>query len=75
MGYKVTTANNGSAGLDRLVEGYAKGDFDIVLMDLQMPVMVCLIYTCVYIYVYTCISVRVLRRTYIYINIYVYSYV
>lgn len=38
-GYQVTTANNGSAGLDRLIEGYEKNEFHFVLMDLQMPVM------------------------------------
>jgi CheY-like chemotaxis protein len=38
-GYHVTTANNGSAGLDRLIEGYEKDEFHFVLMDLQMPVM------------------------------------
>ena len=35
----VETENNGSAGLDRLIEGYATNDFDAVLMDLQMPIM------------------------------------
>ena len=35
----VETADNGSAGLDRLLEGYDSNDFDVVLMDLQMPVM------------------------------------
>jgi CheY-like chemotaxis protein len=39
-GYQVTTAQNGSAGLDRLIKGYATQEFDFVLMDLQMPVMV-----------------------------------
>lgn len=39
-GFKVTTANNGSAGLDCLIQGYASKEFDFVLMDLQMPVMV-----------------------------------
>mmetsp|Transcript_35721 Transcript_35721/g.33855 ORF Transcript_35721/g.33855 Transcript_35721/m.33855 type:complete len:838 (+) Transcript_35721:304-2817(+) len=38
-GYLVTTAHNGSAGLDRLIEGYEMFEFDFVLMDLQMPVM------------------------------------
>jgi len=38
-GYHVTTANNGSAGLDRLIEGYDSDEFHFVLMDLQMPVM------------------------------------
>ena len=33
------TADNGSAGLDRLLKGYDSNDFDVVLMDLQMPVM------------------------------------
>lgn len=37
--YPVDTAENGSAGLDRLIEGYETNDFDVVLMDLQMPVM------------------------------------
>ena len=35
----VETADNGSAGLDRLLKGYDSDDFDVVLMDLQMPVM------------------------------------
>ena len=35
----VETADNGSAGLDRLLKGYDNDDFDVVLMDLQMPVM------------------------------------
>jgi CheY-like chemotaxis protein len=39
-GYEVATANNGSAGLDRLMQGHATQDFDFVLMDLQIPVMV-----------------------------------
>jgi CheY-like chemotaxis protein len=39
-GYQVTAAQNGSAGLDRLIQGYASQEFDFVLMDLQMPVMV-----------------------------------
>lgn len=39
MGCHVTTASNGSLGLDRLIQGYANNDFDVVLMDLQMPVM------------------------------------
>jgi CheY-like chemotaxis protein len=37
--YEVVTADNGSAGLDLLISGYAKRDFDVVLMDLQMPIM------------------------------------
>ena len=37
--YDVKTADNGSAGLDRLIKGYKACDFDFVLMDLQMPVM------------------------------------
>ena len=37
--YDVETADNGSAGLDRLIKGYKTRDFDFVLMDLQMPVM------------------------------------
>jgi hypothetical protein len=41
-GHTVTSASNGSQGLDRLIEGYATKDFDVVLMDLQMPVMVSL---------------------------------
>jgi signal transduction histidine kinase len=39
-GHSVTSASNGSSGLDRLIEGYATKDFHVVLMDLQMPVMV-----------------------------------
>ena len=37
--YVVETADNGSVALDRLMSGYATIDFDVVLMDLQMPVM------------------------------------
>lgn len=37
--YDVETADNGSAGLDRLIRGHETRDFDFVLMDLQMPVM------------------------------------
>ena len=37
--YSVETADNGSAGLDRMIKGYDTQDFDFVLMDLQMPVM------------------------------------
>lgn len=37
--YDVVTANNGSVGLDRLMKGHDQQDFDVVLMDLQMPVM------------------------------------
>lgn len=38
-GYKVTTACNGSAGLDLLVKHFENKAYDLVLMDLQMPVM------------------------------------
>jgi CheY-like chemotaxis protein len=38
-GYLVTTASNGSVGLDLLIKGYDMNEFDFVLMDLQMPVM------------------------------------
>ena len=37
--YIVETADNGSAAVDRLIKGYNTQDFDVVLMDLQMPVM------------------------------------
>ena len=37
--YEVETADNGSVGLDRLINGFPTHDFDVVLMDLQMPVM------------------------------------
>lgn len=35
-GFRITTANNGSAGLDLLTKGYAMKEFDLVLMDLQV---------------------------------------
>jgi CheY-like chemotaxis protein len=35
----VETAEDGSQALDRLIKGYSTNDFDVVLMDLQMPVM------------------------------------
>ena len=35
MGHKVTTVSNGIAAVDTL----QKGDYDVVLMDVQMPVM------------------------------------
>ena len=38
-GHTVETASNGSIGLKRLKEAYENGDFDMVLTDLQMPVM------------------------------------
>jgi CheY-like chemotaxis protein len=37
--YLVETAEDGSQALDRLIKGYSTSDFDVVLMDLQMPVM------------------------------------
>jgi CheY-like chemotaxis protein len=37
--YLVETADNGSAGLDLLIDQYESKHFDVVLMDLQMPVM------------------------------------
>jgi CheY-like chemotaxis protein len=37
--YDVVTAENGSAGLDLLINEYAIRKFDVVLMDLQMPIM------------------------------------
>jgi signal transduction histidine kinase len=42
VGIKVTTAQNGQEALDRLAEAaatYGSPPFDLVLMDLQMPVM------------------------------------
>ena len=38
-GHSVETASNGSIGLKRLKEVYDNGDIDMVLTDLQMPVM------------------------------------
>ena len=38
-GHTVETASNGSIGLKRLKEAYDLGSFDMVLTDLQMPVM------------------------------------
>lgn len=40
-GFEVTTANNGSAGLDTLIEGYKTMEFDFVLIDLQVKVFYC----------------------------------
>jgi CheY-like chemotaxis protein len=37
--YLVETADNGSAGLDLLIDQFESRHFDVVLMDLQMPVM------------------------------------
>lgn len=37
--FEVETAANGMIGLNRLIAGYATHDFDVVLMDLQMPMM------------------------------------
>ena len=37
--YLVETADNGSIGLNLLIEGYDGNRYDVVLMDLQMPVM------------------------------------
>ena len=37
--YLVETADNGSIGLNLLIEGYDDNRYDVVLMDLQMPVM------------------------------------
>ena len=37
--YLVETADNGSIGLNLLTEGYDSNRYDVVLMDLQMPVM------------------------------------
>ena len=37
--YLVETADNGSIGLNFLREGYDSDRYDVVLMDLQMPVM------------------------------------
>ena len=38
-GHSVETASNGHNGLERLKKGYDTNDFDLVLTDLQMPVM------------------------------------
>ena len=38
-GHSVETASNGHVGLERLKKGYDTKDFDMVLTDLQMPVM------------------------------------
>ena len=37
--YLVETADNGSIGLNLLIKGYDDNRYDVVLMDLQMPVM------------------------------------
>ena len=37
--HSVETAEDGRQALDRLIKGHPSNDFDVVLMDLQMPVM------------------------------------
>ena len=37
--YIVETAENGFIALNMLIDGYAEGHYDVVLMDFQMPVM------------------------------------
>ena len=37
--FEVETANNGIEGLDRMIKGYDTNYYDVVLMDLQMPMM------------------------------------
>ena len=37
--FLVDTADNGSIGLNKMIKGYYDKDYDVVLMDLQMPVM------------------------------------
>ena len=37
--YVVETAQNGFIALNMLIDGYAEGHYDVVLMDFQMPVM------------------------------------
>jgi CheY-like chemotaxis protein len=83
-GYHVTTANNGSAGLDRLIEGYDSDEFHFVLMDLQMPVMdgieavrryVTYVYIYLYVYMYICIYIYIYTHVNIYIYIYTYIYI
>ena len=38
-GHSTSTAANGSIGLKMLIEAYQCGDYDVVLTDLQMPIM------------------------------------
>ena len=38
MGFAVETAENGKLALEK-IEGSSTGDYDLILMDLQMPVM------------------------------------
>ena len=38
-GHTTSTATNGSIGLRMLIEAYQCGDYDVVLTDLQMPIM------------------------------------
>jgi two-component system capsular synthesis sensor histidine kinase RcsC len=66
-GYLVTSAKNGSVALDLMRQ---ENEFDFVLMDLQMPVMVG--YVCIYVYMYMYIWIHIF--TYICICIYGYIY-
>ncbi len=39
LGYQITVADNGAVALDLLTQAASKQPFDVVLMDVQMPVM------------------------------------
>jgi DNA-binding NtrC family response regulator len=65
-------------GLDRLIEVYGTiDDFDMVLSDLQMPVMDGMYILNSYLYEYLCIHVylRMDIHKYLYLYIYVYIYI